>query len=239
MAGARVLFLPSVLGTSAGIVLVYDHFERTNALAVGLAAATLALVMARTVLTFREVQRLHDSRRLSLTDDLTGLPNRRSFFDTLDAALAETTPSSDPMAVLMIDLDGFKELNDTLGHHAGDRVLMGIGPRLRSALRGDDRVARLGGDEFAILAPECDDDGILAARARVQRAVDEANARGGQPYQLSVSLGAAIFDPRAPVALESLMESADERMYQQKRAQVLARASAASPTDPEGRVLPS
>src|SRR5439155_24318230 len=102
----------------------------------------------------RLVDRLRDqaaeSRHQSLHDSLTGLPNRTLFGQRLEQALA----AGSRVAVLLIDLDRFKEVNDTLGHHNGDRLLQAVGARLCSALRASDTIARLGGDEFAILLPD-------------------------------------------------------------------------------------
>src|SRR6185503_17599282 len=100
-----------------------------------------------------ELRQLAETRRQATTDELTGLPNRRWFDGRLQAAIERARVRGDSLALLVIDLDHFKELNDTLGHHAGDRVLAQLGARIRTALRGDDHVARLGGDEFAVLLP--------------------------------------------------------------------------------------
>jgi diguanylate cyclase (GGDEF)-like protein len=103
--------------------------------------------VARTFLTFRETRQLAETRRQALTDELTGLPNRRALLRRLEAQ----TRAKRKTALLLIDLDHFKELNDTLGHHVGDRLLAQIGPRLGEVLGPDDVLARLGGDEFAVI----------------------------------------------------------------------------------------
>src|SRR5215203_5937654 len=109
--------------------------------------------MIRTSLTFRELRTLSETRQQASTDELTGLPNRRWFHQHLRAAIVDAERTGGHLALLSIDLDHFKELNDTLGHHAGDLLLAQIGPRMQSALREGDVLARLGGDEFAALLP--------------------------------------------------------------------------------------
>src|SRR5439155_1504146 len=131
-------------------VLVAGHFEPLNLLAIALASATILVAMLRTTLTVREVRALAESRRLAETDDLTGLGNRRHFFRRLDERLGEAVRGQTSVTLLLIDLDRFKELNDTLGHHVGDRLLREIGRRLRIALQPIETVARLGRDKFAL-----------------------------------------------------------------------------------------
>ena len=114
-----------------------------------------------------------------MTDDLTGLGNRRHLVDTLHAAIESSGANGDELALLLIDLDGFKELNDTLGHHAGDEVLRQIGPRLKQLLREDDTLARLGGDEFAVILQPGDEATASTAGLRLRAALEESFAVGG------------------------------------------------------------
>ena len=106
-------------------------------------------------------------------DDLTGLGNRRHLVDTLHAAIDSSGANGGELALLLIDLDGFKELNDTLGHHAGDEVLRQIGPRLKELLREDDTLARLGGDEFAVVLQPGDEATASTAGLRLRAALEE------------------------------------------------------------------
>ena len=114
-----MLVTPSLLAIVAGGLLVADHFNQTVDAAVFLSAATLVLVLIRMALTFHENTALHATRELALTDELTGLANRRLFHERL---AAELEGGDATLAVAMVDLDRFKELNDTLGHHAGDQL---------------------------------------------------------------------------------------------------------------------
>jgi diguanylate cyclase (GGDEF)-like protein/PAS domain S-box-containing protein len=157
-------------------------------------------------------------RELSLRDELTGLYNRRGFLELSRPQLLLATRAKRPLTVFYADLNGMKSINDQLGHETGDRALVATAEVLTKTFRASDIVARLGGDEFAVLATDCDAEGIHAASLRARRLIDETNAKLGAPFQLSVSLGSSVFDPEAPVDLETLMQRADEQMYQLKRA---------------------
>src|SRR6478752_2559808 len=138
LVGWRTLVTPSVMTLVVGGLLVADHFHPTSTPAVLLAAATMVLALGRMALTFMENTTLQHSRALALTDELTGLANRRAFHEQLRAELREDRR----LAVAMVDLDRFKDLNDTLGHHAGDLLLVNLGARLREAVGSRGLVAR-------------------------------------------------------------------------------------------------
>lgn len=123
-------------------VLVTDHTRRLPALAVGLASAGIFLSVARTALYLRQDRLFQRAQRDALTDELTGLPNRRAMYRLLNERLAAKSPTT----LLLIDLDGFKAVNDTLGHAAGDELLVGTAARLMS-VAGLEHVARIGGDD--------------------------------------------------------------------------------------------
>src|SRR5262249_9771534 len=146
----RLLLAPALMSVVALGLLVLDHFVQADDVPVFLCALTVLAAMARAAITLRENLKLLGSRRQAVTDELTGLPNRRLFYERLTAAVAS---GEETLAVAMVDLDRFKELNDTLGHHAGDLLLAQLGPRLREVVGDAGFVARLGGDEFALLLP--------------------------------------------------------------------------------------
>ena len=135
--------------TSLGILALFS--VSANPVVMSLATVTLLLAVARTFVSFKQVQRLSDARRQAVTDDLTRLGNRRSLFDH-GAQRLESADAADRLALILIDLDNFKEMNDTFGHPAGDELLREIGRRLTARASERDLLVRLGGDEFAILS---------------------------------------------------------------------------------------
>jgi diguanylate cyclase (GGDEF)-like protein len=168
-------------------------------------------------------------RELALVDELTGLPNRRAFLQIADHELEVAKRTRSANAVLFVDADGLKEVNDRFGHAAGDAMLRELADILRSELRQADLVARLGGDEFVVLLSRdtsVEGDEIIA---RLQAEADRRNDAGNHPYRLAFSVGTAVFDPASPVGIDDLLRDADAEMYQRKRAKQLARAGA-SPT---------
>jgi diguanylate cyclase (GGDEF)-like protein len=156
------------------------------------------------------------AERLALHDALTGLPNRVLFRTRTQHAIAGAGRSGTHVAVMLLDLDRFKEINDTLGHHYGDEVLRQVGERLSGLLREDDTVARLGGDEFAILlrAVETPAAGVAVAAA-VRRAIAEHFDVAGVRLELGASVGIASF-PEHGQDVDVLMQRADVAMYQAK-----------------------
>ena len=203
-----------VFATTALALLTAGQFTDVEPGAVALATATVLSGMARAGLTV--VERLRETRAQALTDDLTGLSNRRHLVDTLHDTIAAAAGGGDELALLLIDLDGFKELNDTLGHHAGDEVLRQIGPRLKDLLRGDDTLARLGGDEFAVILQPGDEATASTAGLRLRAALEHPFAVGGIRVHIDASVGIALFPAHADDAM-GLLQRADVAMYQAKR----------------------
>lgn len=151
----------------------------------------------------------------AVRDDLTGLLNRRGFHEQAALVVHIANRTSRPLALIYIDLNGMKAINDDLGHAAGDRALIETAKLLRKTFRVSDLVARLGGDEFVVLAPEYgeDNDGI-AVRVRFRNNLTSLNANGSHPFRLSASVGIAIYDPRQRHrTIEELLAEADQRMY--------------------------
>src|SRR5215211_883866 len=195
-------------------LLTVGQFAEVDDVAVGLAIVTVLTGMARAGLTV--VERLRESRHQALTDDLTGLGNRRYLVERLDAAIAACREERRELALLLVDLDGFKELNDTLGHHAGDQVLRQIGPRLSTLLRAEDTLARLGGDEFAVVLTPGDESSASAAGLRLRAALERSFEVGGIRVHIDASVGIAIFPHHSRHAL-GLLQRADVAMYEAKR----------------------
>lgn len=214
--GWVVLAVPTSFTLGALGVLVYGYFHRLVLLSVLLAAATLLLAMVRTALTFHEVRALADTRRQAATDELTGLANRRLFHERLAVALAGRA-ADQPLALLLVDLDGFKEVNDSLGHHVGDLLLSQIGPRLLGELRPDDVLARLGGDEFAVLLEAGDAAFATSVAERLRRALTQPFDLGDVSLHVDASVGVALF-PDHGTDGNGLLQRSDVAMYQAKRA---------------------
>ena len=169
-------------------------------------------------LAIEQLDRQTEMEVLSITDPLTGLHNRRGFTDTLERRVAEA-PAKAAGALFYIDLDNFKQVNDTHGHQAGDEALLEVAALLKEQIRGGDLAARLGGDEFALFL--CGMDRAAAERKAAQ--ILKAGARlrgfsGSAEHPLGLSLGGAVYGPRTGEALEDLFRRADQAMYSVKRA---------------------
>jgi diguanylate cyclase (GGDEF)-like protein/PAS domain S-box-containing protein len=154
---------------------------------------------------------------LSLVDELTGLYNRRGFLAVTEQYLESFQRSDNGLVVLYADLDGLKGINDSLGHLEGDRALMRTAEILKEAFRSSDIIARLGGDEFVLLASVGADESAESLTDRLQQKIDLANAQRNRPYDLSISIGVAHYDPDEACPIEELMGRADRVMYEEKR----------------------
>jgi diguanylate cyclase (GGDEF)-like protein len=220
---------------SLGLLLPWGHWQ-SSVVARWLAAGALCAVAARTALTYREVWDLADAQRQARTDELTGLTNRRGFTrhaedrlqylhpDDLTTELPTPIKGDDqghpaglaPTALLLLDLDRFKEVNDSLGHHAGDQLLIAIAQRLAQSCRGPhDVLARLGGDEFAVLLPDTNRPGAEHVATRIRDALAPPFLLDGVRVQASISIGIALA-PQHGHTLSLLMRRADIAMYRAK-----------------------
>lgn len=185
------------------------------------ASAVCALVRDVTDRKLAEEERDDAERRLrhqALHDALTGLPNRNFFFERLAHALERARRRDEPLAVLMLDLDKFKLVNDTFGHATGDEVLAEVANRLEAATRESDSLARLGGDEFAVIVPGATPEGVDKACARLSAALQAPIFSAGHELQLGVSIGVSFF-PRDAADADALVRVADGAMYEAKRSQ--------------------
>jgi diguanylate cyclase (GGDEF)-like protein len=160
-------------------------------------------------------ERQRESERvayLAYHDELTDLPNRSLLNDRLHQSILSAKREARPLSVLVLDLDGFKEINDSLGHHTGDSVLQLVSSRLRHTLRESDTVARLGGDEFAVLLPHTDVAGAELAAAKIGQELEVPMVIDERPLTVRASIGIAVF-PEHGTSEHELLQKADLAMY--------------------------
>ncbi len=212
---------PAVLVCAAGVAIVVLTLRPADGLGPYIAVpAVLTLLAAggRLVLALREATGAAEALALSQTDDLTMLPNRRAVRNRMDEALAK----HEPLALMLLDMDGFKEVNDTLGHAAGDTVLQLAAHRMRDVLPPEVMIARLGGDEFAVVTTSDDEIELLESAQLILDTLSEPMMVDGIEIASSASIGIAVHAETDSSASE-LLRRADVAMYQAK----LTRAGAA------------
>jgi diguanylate cyclase (GGDEF)-like protein len=179
------------------------------------------LLVERTAVLTAEIagrEALHSAlRALSNTDELTGLHNRRGFMTLAEQYWRQAGRTNEDFALLYIDMDGFKQINDSYGHAQGDQALLAIARLLQQTFREADILARFGGDEFAVLLTDCGGPAARAAADRLTANLNQMNADAGAPYALSMSLGLAQFNPKEQSGIPSLLELGDAEMYANKR----------------------
>jgi two-component system cell cycle response regulator len=158
----------------------------------------------------------HEIRCLAVTDELTGLYNRRGFLAAATHQLKLAHRHGEDVLLLFCDVDNLKQINDSFGHHEGDLALVRAAAALKETFRDSDILARLGGDEFAVLASDASIPNRRAIVPRVENMLEKDNA-AGMRYRLSFSIGVARFDPHIPASLGELMARADQDMYVHKR----------------------
>ncbi len=154
---------------------------------------------------------------MSLVDDLTGLYNRRGFLTVARQQLKTADRMHKRMVHVFVDLDGLKEINDTHGHRAGDRVLLETAELLKQTFRDSDIIARIGGDEFVVLAMETSGATAEVWTSRIREQLRQRNTRAGRVVPLAFSMGVAYYDPECPVSIDDLLSKADALMYAEKR----------------------
>lgn len=186
---------------------LFDHVSERNR----------ALFDLNQTLEARVAERTQELENMALTDVLTGLPNRRHAMRVLENEWQNSASRGTPLACLMIDADGFKSINDTHGHDAGDEVLRQLARQLRSSVRTDDMVFRLGGDEFFIVCARTPLEGARQVAEKVRKDVAGMRvAAGDGEWRGSISVGVAVRNP-AMAGMDDLLKRADEGVYAAKR----------------------
>ena len=185
-------------------------------------------------ITNREAQ----ARRLAYHDALTGLPNRTLLEDRFSQAISLARRQRKLVAILLIDLDGFKSINDNLGHITGDKMLRTVAARLAGSIRGADTVCRYGGDEFVVMLPEVEGRAIAAAADKIRAALGEPEFVEGYEIRMTASIGTALY-PVDGKSYEQLIKHADDAMYRAKAGSGRASITAlpgGKPADPAPEV---
>jgi diguanylate cyclase (GGDEF)-like protein len=165
-----------------------------------------------------ERKRIEDKlRTLSITDELTGLYNRRGFFTLADQQIKIAKRMERRTFIIYADIDGLKTINDTLGHKEGDRAIKEAAGILKETFRESDIIARMGGDEFAILQIKGTMEGAKLLKKRLHHNINAHNEQNDRPYNLSVSIGVLCYDPDALESIDEMLVKVDKMMYEQKR----------------------
>jgi diguanylate cyclase (GGDEF)-like protein len=183
------------------------------------------------LLTEHVEQLLAELDKAARTDRLTGLANRRALEDDYRREAARAARTGEPIALVLIDLNRFKDINDVYGHAAGDTALMGVADRMRSVLRATDGAARIGGDEFVLLLPNSDMD---SAAAVAERLTESAAARDSGATPVGLCFGVAVCKEGLE-SLDDLMRRADQALYTKKRARYAGASSKTPLNAPMGR----
>jgi diguanylate cyclase (GGDEF)-like protein len=179
-------------------------------IALAILGLSVAALLTSLIIAWGRTERMQELERQASQDSLTGLSNRRRFEQDLAAAMARSRRDGSRGALLMLDLDRFKQVNDSQGHPAGDRLIKEIAKALRQRTRESDSLARLGGDEFAVILPRCSRE---EARLAAEAIADEVRNHDSEAGPVTVSIGVAMFgdDPRTSVA--TVVSEADAAMY--------------------------
>ena len=215
--------------TPAGVFEMYQSYAPIAAaagseyrpvaavLGLGLIALFASLLPALRSATRRLERHVREIHHQALHDSLTGLPNRDLFHDRLEHSIAVARREAGTLAVLLIDLDRFKEINDTLGHQSGDSLLEHVGAALSQTVREADTVARLGGDEFAVVAPHTDAEGAFRLADKLREALARPSTVMGINLEIDASVGISVF-PEHGADADTLLRRADVALYLSKEA---------------------
>jgi diguanylate cyclase (GGDEF)-like protein len=213
------LAIPGVATIGALVVLALSSFVAGDRPAFGLAVLTLVLAAVRSGVSLVRLRELTEQRHgQAVTDQLTTLGNRRALFELLDALLAENEPAAvgvRRLAFLFVDLNRFKEVNDSFGHSVGDELLRQLGARLKGVLRSSDLLVRLGGDEFAACLTDADADYGATVARRISARLEEPFHLGNVKARIGASIGIAVV-PQDATNAHDLLRCADLAMYRAK-----------------------
>src|SRR5580658_4084256 len=211
-----IVVVPVVFGVLSLAVLVTSIYRHSSSVVLILAIAALGLVICRMAVTLREVRQSMANYQDARTDYLTGLPNRRAFLERLASMLFSVPDAAGDTGVLLVDLDGFKEVNDALGHTAGDELLCVVAKRFEHRLGHRGVLARLGGDEYACYCPVNDGDDLVAIANELAETLSDPCVLDGMSVRVGASIGVALLRPDATTNGE-LLRCADVAMYDAKR----------------------
>lgn len=176
---------------------------------------TAVTITSKDITKLKEME--EELRTLSLTDELTGLYNRRGFFTLCNQQLKMANRFRRGLYLLFADLDGLKTINDTWGHQEGNAALMEAANILKHTFRDSDIICRMGGDEFVVIPVATSEEDITRVIERLQVSIDSFNKANSGGFTLSMSVGKAYYDPGNPSSPEALLEQADSAMYEEKR----------------------
>lgn len=216
--GVRYLYLSSVLGVLgfAFVITKSGYWTNQQALGIGLIIALIALPIYMSSLVRQLHTALERMRSIATHDSLTGLPNRHSFYQHLQDTIKWSEKNNTSFSVVFVDLDGFKPINDALGHAAGDVVLKSVATRLKENVRKNDVVARFGGDEFVVILSDISKTNVFSIVQKIVDTVALSHHVNGKSITLSSSVGIATFPDDGKLA-DELVARADAAMYQAKR----------------------
>lgn len=208
-----------VTGLEAGaddyVTKPFDTEELHARVKVGMRMVDLQLALAQRVAELELAQ--ESLRNLSLTDDLTGLYNRRGFFTLAEQKLNSARREKRHASLIYIDMDGLKKLNDTHGHATGSRAIQDVADILRKTFRSSDLLARIGGDEFVIFQTSNGHNDEGNEVQRLQDNISQHNGQQARDYEISLSIGVVSMTSASSLGLEELLKSGDRKMYEQKR----------------------
>jgi diguanylate cyclase (GGDEF)-like protein len=213
---AGIVVVPVVFGVVSLAVLARSIYRHDASVVLILAIGALGLVICRMAVTLRELRQSMTNYQEARTDYLTGLPNRRAFLERLESRLSSVPAAAIETGVLLVDLDGFKEVNDALGHTAGDELLCVVAKRFERRLGHRGVLARLGGDEYACYCPVTDEEELVTIAHDLAQTLFDPCVLDGTSVRVGASIGVALSGPDVHTNGE-LLRCADVAMYDAKR----------------------